>query len=196
MSADTLGQLLEKLCQGDTAAAEQVFRTYEPYLRKVVRRQLPAWLRPKFDSGDIVQSVWADLIHGFREAGWRFPDADHLRAFLIKLTRHRFIDRLRQYQTAGERELPLPESGVEGLPAAEPRPSEVAQADELWQRMLQLCAPEHRDILEMKRQGAPMADIVAHTGLHEDSIRRILRTLARRVSFHEQPVAPASDTDA
>src|SRR5205807_9645583 len=109
-----------------------------------------------------------------------------------KLTQHRFIDRLRQHQVAGERETPLADGGVEGLPAAEPLPSEVVQADELWQRMLLLCRPEHRAILEMKRQGAAMADIVAHTGLHEDTIRRILRTLARRVSFQEQPAVDAS----
>ena len=43
--ADPLEALLEKLCQGDEAAAEQVFLAYEPYLRKVVRRQLPASAR-------------------------------------------------------------------------------------------------------------------------------------------------------
>jgi RNA polymerase sigma-70 factor (ECF subfamily) len=196
MSADTLEQLLEKLCQGDTVAAEQVFRTYEPYLRKVVRRQLPAWLRPKFDSDDIVQSTWADLIRGFRESGWRFEDASHLSAFLIKLTRNRFIDRLRQHRTAGAREVALPDAGVETLPAVEPRPSEVAQADELWQRMLRLCPPQHHLILELRRQGLAVADIAVRTGLHEDSIHRILRELLRRVRRPEQPLAPAPETDA
>src|SRR5262249_2274712 len=96
MSAEPLEVLLARLNSGDLHAAEEVFRAYEPYLRKVVRRQLPARLRAKFDSDDIVQSVWADLLEGFREADWRFPTADHLRAFLVKVTRHRFIDRLRQ----------------------------------------------------------------------------------------------------
>ncbi|HZY85770.1 MAG TPA: helix-turn-helix domain-containing protein, partial [Gemmataceae bacterium] len=66
MSAEPLHTLLERLCRGDDQAAEQVFRTYEPYLRKVVRRQLPTRLRSKFDSLDIVQSVWADVLDGFR----------------------------------------------------------------------------------------------------------------------------------
>src|SRR5437660_803660 len=81
MSREPLDSLLERLSGGDPAAAEEVFRAYEPYLRMVVRRQLPAWLRPKFDSVDVVQSIWADLLDGFREGGWRFTDADHLRAF-------------------------------------------------------------------------------------------------------------------
>jgi RNA polymerase sigma-70 factor (ECF subfamily) len=190
MSADTPDVLLEKLCQGDMAAAEEVFRTYEPYLRKVVRRQLPAWLRPKFDSVDIVQSTWAHLIEGFREAGWQFQDADHLRAFLIKVTQNRFIDRLRRYRLAGEREQALAEGGVDTLPAQDPRPSEKAQADDLWQRMLRLCPEEHRPILEMKRQGLPAAEIATRMGLHEDSIHRILRQLAKRISFPEPTVGP------
>jgi RNA polymerase sigma factor (sigma-70 family) len=190
MSADTLDELLARLSGGDDEAAEQVFRTYEPYLRKVVRRQLPAWLRPKFDSADVVQSVWADLICGLRGAGWHFRDAEHLRAFLVKMARHRFIDRFRHHRTSAEREQPLATTDTGGLTGHEPRPSEVAQADELWQRMLHLCPPEHRPVLLLKREGRPMEEIVAETGLHEDSIRRILRRLSRQVAFGQQPAAP------
>src|SRR5258708_3187038 len=107
MNVDSLDALLDKLCSGDMAAAEQVFLAYEPYLRKVVRRQLPARMRCKFDSIDVVQSVWRDMLHGFREAGWRFTNSNQLRAFLVKATRNRFIDRYRQHSTAVEREQPL-----------------------------------------------------------------------------------------
>src|SRR3954463_558401 len=82
MTADSLDALLERLCSGDHAAAEQVFLTFEPYLRMVVRRQLPTRLRARFDSTDIVQSVWADVLGGFREAGWRFGTVEQLRSFL------------------------------------------------------------------------------------------------------------------
>jgi len=76
--------LLVQLGDGDVAAAEAVFLTYEPYLRKVVRRQLPGHLRARFDSIDVVQSVWVDLLQGFRAAGWRFSSVTHLRAFLVR----------------------------------------------------------------------------------------------------------------
>ena len=109
MTQQPLDSLLEKLCSGDPAAAERVFLAFEPYLRMVVRKKLPARLRAKFDSMDVVQSVWADVLRGFREAGWRFADEAHLRAFLVKLTRHRFIDQLRRHRTAVARERPLGE---------------------------------------------------------------------------------------
>jgi RNA polymerase sigma-70 factor (ECF subfamily) len=177
-----LDLLLAKLCRGDSAAAEQVFLAYEPYLRLVVRRQLSPHLRAKFDSVDIVQSVWADVLDGFREAGWRFVDVAHLRAFLVKATRNRFIDRIRQHQRALEREQTLPRKEAH-LPASrQPRPSEVAQAGELWEQMLALCPPAHRELLFLKREGLPLAEIATRTGLHESSVRRILYDLARQLA--------------
>ena len=48
--------------------------------------------------------------------------------------------------------------------------------------------PEHHDVLRMKRQGLEAPEIAARTGLHEDSVRRLLRQLARRLAL--QPPAP------
>jgi RNA polymerase sigma-70 factor (ECF subfamily) len=183
MSPEPLEVLLDRLSRGDEQAAEQVFRTYEPYLRKVVRRQLSARLRAKFDSVDIVQSVWVDILQGFRQAGWRFTDAAQLRAFLVKATRNRFIDRYRQHHQALERERPLAQDGGAPEPASrQPRPSEVVRAADLWEYLLGRCPPEHHELLRLKRQGLSVPEIAARVGLHEDSIRRILRQLARLVS--------------
>ena len=182
MNDDPLDGLLEKLGSGDDAAAEQVFRTYEPYLRMVVRRMLPAQLRPKFDSVDVVQSVWADVLHGFRQSGWRFESTGQLRAFLVKVTRNRFIDRVRQQRRAVQLQRSMPDD-LDHLPASDdPRPSELAQADELWERMLALCPASHHDLLLMRRQGRSLAEIAQQTGLHESSVRRILYDLARRLA--------------
>jgi RNA polymerase sigma-70 factor (ECF subfamily) len=183
VSADPLDTLLERLTGGDPGAAERVFLAYEPYLRMVVRRHLSPGLRAKFDSGDIVQSVWADVLRGFREAGWQFADAAHLRAFLTRLTRHRFIDRLRQHRRAVESEQSLAADDWEQtLPTTDPGPEDVLQADELWQQMLALCPPEHRELLRLKREGALNSELAARTGLNEGSIRRILCTLSRRLA--------------
>jgi RNA polymerase sigma-70 factor (ECF subfamily) len=191
MSADSLQALLERLCTGDEEAAERVFREYEPYLRLVVRRMLPARLRAKFDSIDVVQSVWGDLLEGFRDAGWCFKDAAHLRAFLVKATRNRFLDRLRQHQAALDRERSIEEGHLrEQVLAEDPRPSEVAEADELWQEMLALCPPQHRELLRLKREGRSLADIAAHSGLHPSSVRRIFYDLARQLALKREARSP------
>jgi RNA polymerase sigma-70 factor (ECF subfamily) len=187
MTLRPLDSLLEKLTSGDAAAAESVFLTYEPYLRMVVRRQLSAGLRAKFDSIDIVQSVWVDLLDRFRDEKCSFRDADHLRAFLVRVTRNRFVDRLRQHRGALEHERPLPESELERF-ASDGRVSEVAQANELWGQMLEVCPPEHYELLRLKRQGLSLAEIAERTGLHAGSVRRVLYEVARRLA-HKQAVA-------
>ncbi|MEX2114939.1 MAG: sigma-70 family RNA polymerase sigma factor [Pirellulales bacterium] len=183
MSDDTLDSLLAKLNAGDAEAAERVFLAYEPYLRMVVRRRLSMSLRAKFDSMDVVQSVWADLLDGLRKARWAFTDSHQLRAFLVKMTRNRFVDGLRHHRKALEREVPMGESGLESLPAArDTRVSEEFYAGELWQQMLDSCPPAHYELLSLKRQGATIAEIATKTNLHEGSVRRILYDVARRLA--------------
>jgi RNA polymerase sigma-70 factor (ECF subfamily) len=178
--SNSLDVLIDKLSSGDSAAAEEVFQTYAPSLRSLVRKMLPPNLRSKFDSADVVQSVFADLWQGFQEAGWRFASPAHLRAFLIQVTRNRFIDRLRQ--TGHHPTLQALDGELEQVPAAGDRPSEVAQADELWQRLLTICPPQHRVLLELRRAGHTFDEIARATGLHEGSVRRVLYDLARKLA--------------
>jgi RNA polymerase sigma-70 factor (ECF subfamily) len=183
MPADPLEALFHQMRAGDPRAVEQVLLIHEPLLRLMVRRHLSRRLRAKFDSLDVVQSVWVHVLHDVRQAGCRLESPAHLRNFLVRLTRNRLTDRLRHYRTALAREQPA-EGGTPNLAdACQPRPSEVAQANELWRNLLAVCPPEHRELLDLKRQGLPLAAIAARTGLHEDSVRRILRQLARRLAF-------------
>jgi RNA polymerase sigma-70 factor (ECF subfamily) len=98
---------------------------------------------------------------------------------LIKATRNRMVDRMRKHRTGAEIERPLIDSAQEGLPASQaPRPSEVTQAEDLWRRMLAVCPPEHHELLRLKRQGLALGEIADRTGLHIDSVRRIVRKVA------------------
>jgi RNA polymerase sigma-70 factor (ECF subfamily) len=139
---EPLETLLDRLSAGDMAAAEQLFLAFEPYLRKAVRRQVPTNLRGKFDSVDVLQSVWADVLRGLRDSGWHFTDADHLRGFLFVAARNRLVDWIRRHHKAAEREEPLA-PGDEGhaLTSRQPRPSELAQAEDLWEHILAHCPP-------------------------------------------------------
>ena len=183
MSADSLDTLLVKLANGEDSAAERVFRDYEPLLRAMVRRRLTPSLRAKFDSMDVVQSAWADLLEAYRARGWQFEDRDHLRAFLAKVTYNHFFLQYRRNGPALRRERPLPADESPALPSCrQPRPSQVVQADELWETIVDACPPTHREILGLKRQGLPLAEIAARTGLHEGSVRRIIYELAKRLA--------------
>jgi RNA polymerase sigma factor (sigma-70 family) len=181
---DPLEAILFQLSSGNAEAIQSVFQTYEPYLRMVVRKQLSPPLRAKFDSMDIVQSVWADLLKGFQAGSWQFSSPEQLRAFLVKVTRNRLIDRVRQQQTALRFERRLNESDLSNLPQA--RQTEVSshlEATEMWQRLMELCPSKHRRLLELKRQGLSLGEIAARTDLHEGSVRRILYELAASLAM-------------
>ncbi len=190
---DALDTLLERLARGEMDAAAEAYRTFEPVLRVMVRRRLSPRLRAKFDSKDVVQSAWADVLRGFRAEGWRFSDREHLRAYLARVTYNHMVNCCRRHTLTVEHEQPFSDDEQPGLPpSAQPRPSELAQADELWELLVGLCPPAHRDLLQLKRQGFALAEIAARTGLHESSVRRILYDLARRLAAARGEVSAAS----
>ena len=191
MSPEPLDELLAKLAAGDGEAAGRIFLAYEPYLRKVIRRQLPAALRSKLDSVDVMQSAWGDLLAGLRQANWHFQSPAQLQAFLVRVMRNRLIDRLREYRRAMEHERPLGDfDSPEQLASSRPSPPDVAAAADLWQRLLALCPPEHHEVLRLKREGASAAEVAERTGLHEGSVRRLLRQLAGRAALGPAPEGP------
>jgi DNA-directed RNA polymerase specialized sigma24 family protein len=111
-----------------------------------------------------------------------FSSVAQLSAFLTRATRNRFIDRVRTYRTAARLEQQIHGTEAILLPATMPRPSESAAAAELWERLLALCPPEHRFLLELRRHGASPSEIAAQLGLHHGSVSRVLRELAIRMA--------------
>jgi RNA polymerase sigma-70 factor (ECF subfamily) len=190
---EPLDQLLERLSRGDAEAVEQIVADFEPYLRALVRHSLPAPLRAKFDSMDVVQSVWVQVLRGLRQGTWDITDRARLRGLLVTVARRRLVSRFRHHSPALEREQPGG-ADLEAVAAApQPRPSEVAQAAELWEKMLALCPPEHHEVLRLRRQGLLLDEIAARTGLHEGSVRRILRRLARQLALEQEPLPACGD---
>lgn len=177
MTDSSIDALVARLRNGDAGAAEELVRTYEPFLRMVIRRQLSASQRSKFDSVDIVQSIWMDVLEGFSRPQWQFANQTQLQAFLVKIAKNRLIDRWRQQQ------------GMAGLTQilsddieTNDTPSQEAISSELWTHLLSLCPPHHRPILELKRQGYKIVEIADSIGMHAGSIRRILSDLSKRLT--------------
>ena len=183
---ELLRNLIDRLNQGDEQAFRDLFETYRPVLRMVVRRRLSAPLRSKLDSEDVVQSVWADLLDVFREGGDRFADANRLEAFLVRAARNRLVDRQRQYHLPVQLERPAAEPDHEAAASPWPeRPSEAVQADELWEQILASCPPVHRELLVMKREGRSLAEMAERSHLHPSSIRRIFYELAGKLGVEK-----------
>jgi RNA polymerase sigma factor (sigma-70 family) len=183
MSQAIADPMLSGLLAGDPQATADAFLEFEPYLRMVVRRQVANRVRAKFDSTDIVQSVWADVVDGLRRLDWTFEKREQLKALLVRMTRNRLIDRLRHERTALAREVALDHCEAQSLTDRNvSTASEDFYARELWNQMLDVCPPAHARLLEMKRGGASLDEIATRTGLHKSSVRRILYDVGRLVA--------------
>jgi RNA polymerase sigma factor (sigma-70 family) len=184
MNHEPSDQWIGRLNQGDVTAVERVFQAYEPYLRVAIRRRLSPRLRPKVDSGDIVQSVFADLVRGVRDVGWHFAGRPQLEAFLRRIAWRRLADCYQRHERALEQEHSLDETPSQSLgDATQARPSQEAQGREVWEDILRACPPAHHDVVRLRMHGHRMGEIAARTGMHEGSVRRILYELARRLSI-------------
>ena len=193
MTSETGDKLLEQLLQGNIEVLGDLFTVYESYLRAIVRNQLSNQLQSKFDSVDVVQSVWVQLLQKLGRDGCRVADKNHLRALLVTIARRRLVSRTRQCWRHIHSNRPLDDEAWESIfDSQQEMPSEKAQADDLWTKMLDLTPPEHHRVLFLKREGLPLQEIAERTGLHEGSVRRILRRLSRELVLQEEPFDPSN----
>lgn len=191
---DSLDPWIERLNRGDSEAVERVLQSCEPSLRIAVRRRLGRRLRTKVDSMDIVQSVFAGVVPGFRNGGWRFAGRPQVMAFLRRVAWRRLADRHQEHRNALDREQSLadvPDGKIPQTPS--PRPSEVAQGHEFWKRILETCPPAHQEAVRLRARGYRIGEIADRTGLHEGSVRRIFYDLARRLSIARRGEAESPD---
>lgn len=196
MTADSLDHWIGRLNAGDEEAIGRLFHACEPYLRIAVRRRLSARLRSKVDSGDIVQSVFADAVEGFRKGGLHFGNRAQLFGYLRRIAARRLADRYQKHRHGLAHEQPLADALPQTLAdSATPRPSEVAQGREFWELVLRSCPPAHQEIVRLRMSGLRLAEVAARTGLHEGSVRRILYDLARRLSIARRITSPRAHDD-
>ncbi len=193
---DDLSGFLARIQAGDEEAARELLHRYEAEVRLVVRRQLPRLLRSRFDSLDFLQSVWGDFFQKMRTGPADFTDSRHLVAFLARAARNKVID---QYRRAGSlkqdmhREEPIwAESGrVRDLEATGDTPSQLAEAREAYDRLLDLLPADRRDVLALKAEGLSSREIGERLGISERTVQRVLEDLRRRAQMDDPvPEAP------
>lgn len=193
MAEPKLDDVLAQLNRGELEVAEALFRAYTPYLRAIVRRQLSDRLRSQFDSTDVVQSVWVQVVRHLGQEGWPVGNEEQLRGLLATIAKRRLFNRIRKDDPGADVQDRSFDDWEDVSQRRFERASEVAQADETWNRMLALCPPEHQQILHLRREGLLLDEIAARTGLHEGSVRRILRRLAREMALRQEPLSAIAE---
>lgn len=185
-SSGDIASVLARIQAGDEEAARELLSRYEAEVRLVVRRQLPRLLRSRFDSLDFLQSVWGDFFQKVRNGPAEFQDERHLVGFLARAAKNKVIDEYRRAASQKgdmHREEPLWADGERPreVAAAGATPSQVAEAHEVFDRLLVMVPSDRRTILELKAEGLSSREIGDRLGMSERTVQRVLEDLRRRV---------------
>jgi RNA polymerase sigma factor (sigma-70 family) len=184
-------QLMSELADGSEEAAWRITELYTPHILRVVRASLPSLIRPKLDSQDFTQAVWASLLLK-REYLSGIRTQEQLISLLASAARHKVIDAFRYYTTTqahdARREVGLdlvrpklprgnPERDEKGVTRMDPTPSQLASVRERWRLALESASARDREILKLRIRGGTYQSISGVVGVSVSTVRRALDDL-------------------
>lgn len=171
---------------GTDADVEKFLREYGPLVFRIIRRRLLA-RSPRFDSADIAQAVWASFF-GHRDKLGKFATSDDMVRYLaaMALNKVRKVNRDNYFtqKRAVSREMPQPDDKCDRVDIPHmigPTPSQVAIADETWERMLADLSLRHQQILHMKLEGRTQEEIAQSLGVSVRTVARLMSRIVQRV---------------
>ena len=176
--------LICRIRAGDGKAAEELVRSYEPAIRRVVRvRLVDARLRRTFDSMDICQSVFASFFVRAALGQYELETPQQLLNLLVNMSQNKLIDRAREEGADCRdyrRTAPVGEHG-DRLAAAAPSPSEEVAGAELLQEFRKRLTEDERQLAEERAQGRDWPEIAARRGASPEALRKQLARAIERV---------------
>lgn len=188
-------RLMAEVVAGSEDAVWQLAETYTPYIIRAVRSSLPRTLRPKLDSQDFAQSLWASLL--LRRADLtRLQTPGQLIAYLAQATRNKVVDKTRHYHTQKNdiaREERLPDHAVSvrhtpirvhrsALYARDLSPSTSANLRERWSQILSKLSDRDRKIFQLRLEGCTFDEISEKLEINQATARRAIQRLIEQLS--------------
>ncbi len=181
---DDLSTTLREARNGNQEAWRTLFEECYPKVRRIVRRRLNRSLRTIYDSRDFANEAMETLAAHLDQL--HFPTVGSMIAFLAKIAEQRVIDEHRR-QHAGKRDETRNRSifgsedddgfGAMQLSSPEPTASQLAQANEIQERLLNWGDETERRVIELKRQGHTNNEIANLTGWNIRKIQRFFKDL-------------------
>ncbi len=177
---DEFHALMNKVLSGSQSAAQELFRDYEPYLLRAIRRRLSNRIRSKFDSLDFAQDVWASFFAELPERR-AFESPDMLIAFLTKLAQNKVIDAVRQRTKTQKYDVKREESiddskrfDKDNLAADQLTPSQILMTQEEWKEFLRKQPLVYQRIFILLREGKSHQEIAGELGIHVRTVQRVV----------------------
>jgi RNA polymerase sigma factor (sigma-70 family) len=174
---------------GDKVAARELLDRLGPEIRQVARGKLPRSLRAIFYSIDIVQSIWKSLFAKDGQVLAKFENSRHFVGYLAGMARNKVNQehrrtRTRKYDMGREEPLIVrrgDQEFVREVHAADPSPSQNAQANDRLAQILQGRSELERRVVELRRDGLTYDEIAAELSVHEATVRRIIEAIRLRL---------------
>ena len=186
----TFKELVELAAEGSDEAVWTLLQRYSKNILRVVRRHLPAEIRAKVDSTDIVQSVWKSLLRNET----RFDSdcsPDQLIAYLAGMARLKVYETHRHFTTMKgdvHREQSLSshaEGSTEQVEVRDRRTSQpdvIASARDNWTHAIDASGERGRMIVDMRLRGLTLSEISAEMNVSLSTVRRVLDALLQSLS--------------
>ncbi len=164
-----------------TESPEALIARFGPQVLQTIRRRLPRRLRNLFDSQDFAQAAWASFFRNADQVPRQSPS--EVRGRVRRIAINKVVDEIRaqfgtQKRQAGK-QVPLQwnESEIDHVPARDPRPSEVAVANECIPTLTAGFPGEFQRLADLRVHGAAPGEIAKELGVSERTVFRMLRQL-------------------
>ncbi len=178
-------EMLGRLRIGDEQAVRAFVATYEPYIRRTIRRRLARTpLQAAADSADVCQSVLATFLIHVAAGSYVLNGPDQLVRLLLGMARRKFAALARRELAEcrdRRRNQSIDESGeVAGNSAFEPE--RIVVGRDLLENVIGRLAEDERLLFELRQQGQSWDSIVARVGETATVLRKRLSRALRRVT--------------
>ncbi len=165
---DGFRNLLAKVRLGDQAAALELVRAYEPYVRAAIRKRIrdQAMLR-HFDSMDSCQSVMASFFPRAALGQFEVAEPKQLVGLLVKMAQNKLAHQMRRHrqQCRDVRVVvSADDTGFGDLQGSAATPDRIAGAREELARLRERLGPEERQMADLRGEGRDWNEIAAALG--------------------------------
>jgi RNA polymerase sigma factor (sigma-70 family) len=180
----TFAEFVRRIRAGDQQAAAELFRRYEPLVRREVRLRLEdERLGRLFDSMDVCQSVLASFFVRVAAGEYDLGQPGQLVGLLVKMARNKLASAARR-QSAQKRDHRRDGAGdeVEQMAGSDPSPSRLLEGKELLEQFRQRLSEEERLLAELRQDGLAWEEIARRLGGTAQARRMQLARAVDRVS--------------
>ena len=177
--------LLERVRRRDQAAAETLFRVFNPDVERAIAPMITGRLARFIDDKDICQSVFSNFFIRAAVGQFELTEPIQLRKLLVTMARNRVLDESRRQQAERRDSRRVEESAgfdlFESVRGNDPTPSTVVSGRELESAISRILTDEERYVAEQRTLGREWADIAAELGSSPDAVRKKMARAMDRV---------------